>query len=41
MQREYFKIFPFSKMKENNKILRELFEYHFIKKFNLELKQQL
>ena len=41
MQREYFKIFPFSEMKENSKILRALSEYHFVKKFNLELNLRL
>ena len=32
-----FKIFPFFKMKENNKIFREYYEDHFIKKFKPEL----
>ena len=32
-----FKIFPFFKIKENNKILRECYEDHFIKKFKPEL----
>ena len=41
MQREYSKILPFSEMKEDNKILRELYKYHFVKKFNLELSQHL
>ena len=36
-----FKIFPFFKMKENNKILRECYEYHFIKKFKPELNRRL
>ena len=37
MQREYLNFFPFFKMRENNKILRECYEDHFIKKFKLEL----
>ena len=32
-----FKIFPFFKIKENNKILKECYEDHFIKKFKPEL----
>ena len=36
-----FKIFPFFKMKENNKILRECYEDHFIKKFKPELNRRL
>ena len=36
-----FKIFPFFKMKENNKILRECYEDHFIKKFKPELNWRL
>ena len=36
-----FKIFPFFKMKENNKILRECYEDHFIKKFKPELNRCL
>ena len=32
-----FKVFPFLKMKENNKILGECYEDHFIKKFKPEL----
>ena len=35
-----FKVFPFFKMKEN-KILRECYEDHFIKKFKPELNQHL
>ena len=38
---EIFKIFPFFKMKENNKILRECYEDHFIKKFKPELNRRL
>ena len=41
MCKEYLKIFPFFKMKENNKILRECFKDHFIKKFKPELTQYL
>ena len=36
-----FKIFPFFKMKESNKILRECYEDHFIKKFKPELNRHL
>ena len=36
-----FKIFPFFKIKENNKILRDCYEDHFIKKFKPELNQHL
>ena len=36
-----FKIFPFFKMKENNKILRECYEDHFIKKFKPEPNRRL
>ena len=36
VQREYFKNFPFFKIKENNKILRECHQNNFIKKFKLE-----
>ena len=36
-----FEIFPFFKMKENNKTLRECYEDHFIKKFKLKLNQRL
>ena len=36
-----FKIFPFFKIKENNKILRECYEDHFIKKFKPELNRRL
>ena len=36
-----FKIFPFFKMKENNKILRECYEDHFIKKFKPEINRRL
>ena len=35
------KIFPFLKMKKNNKILREYYEDHFIKKFKPELNRRL
>ena len=36
-----FKILPFFKVKENNKILRECYEDHFMKKFKPELNQRL
>ena len=36
-----FKIIPFFKMKDNNKILRECYEDHFIKKFKPELNRRL
>ena len=36
VQREYFKNFPFFKIKENNKILRECHQNNFIKEFKLE-----
>ena len=36
-----FKIFPFFEMKENNKILRECYEDHFIIKFKPELNRRL
>ena len=36
-----FKIFPFFKIKENNKILRQFYEYRFIKKSKLELNRRL
>ena len=36
-----FKIFPLFKMKEKNKILREYYEDHFIKKFKPELNRRL
>ena len=39
--KEIFKIFPFLKMKESNKILRECHKDHFIKKFKLEIKLHL
>ena len=36
VQREYFKNFPFFKIKENNKTFRECHQNNFIKKFKLE-----
>ena len=41
MQKGIFKILPFHKMKENNKMLREYYEDYFIKKFKPELKRHL
>ena len=37
MQREHLKFFPFFKVRENNKMLRECYEDHFIEKFKPEL----
>ena len=39
--KEIFKMFSFFKMRENNKILRECYVDHFIKKFQLELNRRL
>ena len=39
--KQILKVLSFFKMKENNKILRECYEYHFIKKFKPELSWRL